>query len=110
MIKVFRRITLIVNLKANGRSIFLAVRDWLPDPSEEVLERAKGMLGDLLEACRHLLIRPHAELEKNEEAVYAQFSRLSRFIRDDLRGNGLASGEVSRCNQFLSKWRFRLRA
>jgi predicted membrane chloride channel (bestrophin family) len=90
-------------LKAHGRSIFFAVRDWLQDPEDEVLDRVKALLGDLLAACRELFVRPHEELEKNEEAVYAQFSRLSRFIRDDMRNNGMASGEVSRCNQFLSK-------
>lgn len=40
---------------------------------------------------------------KYEENVYKKFSELSAFIKDDLRGNGLPSGETSRCNQFLSK-------
>jgi len=90
-------------LKANAKAIFFAVRDWLENPSDELVERTKVILGDLLGACRHLFEGPTEDLEKNEEAVYGQFSRLSRFIRDDLRRNGLASGEVSRCNQFLSK-------
>ncbi len=90
-------------LKAHAKAIFFAVRDWLEDPSDELVERAKILLGDLFKACRHLFEGPSEELEKNEEAVYTQFSRLSRFIRDDLRRNGLSSGEVSRCNQFLSK-------
>jgi hypothetical protein len=38
----------------------------------------------------------------NEEAVYKAFSKLSLFIKT-LREKGLVSGEVSRCNQFLSK-------
>ena len=38
-----------------------------------------------------------------EKRVYASFSQLSRFIRIDLREAGLATGEVSRCNQYLSK-------
>lgn len=90
-------------LKSHAKAIFFAVRDWLEDPSDELVERAKVLLGDLFKACRHLFEGPSEELEKNEEAVYVQFSRLSRFIRDDLRRNGLSSGEVSRCNQFLSK-------
>lgn len=39
----------------------------------------------------------------NEEQVYREFSHLSLFIKNELRGGGLASGEVSRCNQYLSK-------
>ena len=46
---------------------------------------------------------PLDEMVSHEERVYAEFSRLSRFIRDDLRRHGLATGEVSRCNQYLSK-------
>jgi hypothetical protein len=60
-------------------------------------------LGELLVACRTLFARPISEMGANEEEVYRQFSRLSAFIKDDLRGRGLPSGEASRCNQFLSK-------
>jgi hypothetical protein len=42
-------------------------------------------------------------MPENEENVYKLFSKLSLFIKEDLRGNGLPSGEASRCNQFLSK-------
>jgi len=41
-------------------------------------------------------------MEENEKAVYKNFSKLSHFIKG-LRDKGLASGEVSRCNQYLSK-------
>jgi prolipoprotein diacylglyceryltransferase len=44
-----------------------------------------------------------AEIPENEKAVYVKFSELSRFIKEGLRQQGLASGEVSRCNQYLSK-------
>jgi len=39
----------------------------------------------------------------HEAAVYNSFSRLSQLIRTELREKGMPSGEVSRCNQFLSK-------
>lgn len=42
-------------------------------------------------------------MAEREARVYAGFSGLSRFIRVDLREAGLATGEVSRCNQYLSK-------
>lgn len=45
-------------------------------------------------------------MNDHEIKVYDSFSELSLFIRDDLRRAGLASGEVSRCNQYLSKMMF----
>jgi len=91
------------SLKAHGRAIYFATRDWLDDPSEETLEKARQLLGQLLIACRTLFSQPVSELRINEEAVYQSFSDLSKFIKSDLRGNGMPSGEISRCNQYLSK-------
>lgn len=91
------------SLKAHGRALFFAVRDWLDDPDAALLERARRQVGGLMESCRTLLASDRADLPVNEEVVYRKFSDLSQFIRNDLRGSGLASGEVSRCNQFLSK-------
>lgn len=91
------------SLKAHGRAIYFATRDWLENSDAETQAKAKGLLGDFMVACRTLFAQPIEEMAKNEERVYAIFSRLSVFIKDDLRGKGLPSGEVSRCNQFLSK-------
>jgi len=91
------------SIKAHGQAIYFAARDWLEDTDAELLERSRGLLGDLLGACRDLLARPVDELDENEVAVYTAFSHLSRFIKNDLRGRGMPSGEASRCNQFLSK-------
>ena len=63
----------------------------------------KGLLGDLLVACRTLFMQPVENMNDHEEEVYRIFSKLSTFIKEDLRGRGLPSGEASRCNQFLSK-------
>jgi predicted membrane chloride channel (bestrophin family) len=90
-------------IKAHGRAIYFAARDWLEDPSENVLSDARTLLGELLMYCRKLFMDPPAKMRDNEQDVYRQFSMVSRFIRNDLRRNGLASGEVSRCNQYLSK-------
>lgn len=91
------------SIKAHGRAIFFAARDWLDNPGKDVLYEAKQRMGDLLTAIRQLLMDPTETMPVNEEKVYAEFSKLSRFIRSDLRKNGLASGEVSRCNQYMSK-------
>lgn len=90
-------------LKAHGKAIYFASRDWLETPSVESQAKCKKLLGDLLKSCS-VLFAGSAEISReNEEHVYRAFSDLSRFIREDLRGKGLATGEVSRCNQYLSK-------
>ena len=91
------------SIKAHGRAIYFAARDWLDDSDEAVQEKVKTLLGDLLVACRRLFARPLSEMAENENEVYKVFSKLSAFIKEDLRGKGLSAGEASRCNQFLSK-------
>jgi predicted membrane chloride channel (bestrophin family) len=91
------------NIKAHGRALLFAARDWLPEQHKDVQVRIKTLLGQLLTACRGLFAGTIAQMSPGEEEVYRLFSRLSEFIRENYRGGGLASGEVSRCNQYLSK-------
>ena len=91
------------SMKAHGRAIYFATRDWLEDSDEFKREKCRALLGNLLLTNRELFSSPRSEMPQLEEKVYGQFSSLSRFIREDLRQAGLASGEVSRCNQYLSK-------
>jgi predicted membrane chloride channel (bestrophin family) len=90
-------------LKAHGRAIYFAARDWLEEADERRMERCRHLLRDLLTEARNLYAGPRNEMAEREKRVYACFSMLSRFIRIDLREAGLATGEVSRCNQYLSK-------
>lgn len=91
------------SMKAHGRAIYFAARDWLKSSSEETQQKCRSLLGDLLRANREMFHAPRTEMLDREEQVYSGFSDLSQFIRKDLREAGLASGEVSRCNQYLSK-------
>ena len=91
------------SLKSHGRAIFFATRDWLEDTNIERQEKCRTLLGNLLASTRSMFVGKREDMHAREERVYADFSRLSRFIREDLRQAGLASGEVSRCNQYLSK-------
>ncbi len=91
------------SMKAHGRAIYFATRDWPENPSAESLDRIRALLGQLFGSCRDLFSQPVHAIRKNEEPVYRAFSDLSLFIRTDLRQGGLASGECSRCNQYLSK-------
>ncbi|MGI9249122.1 MAG: hypothetical protein ACR2QI_08905 [Woeseiaceae bacterium] len=91
------------SMKAHGRAIYFATRDWLDDSDEDKQQKCRSLLGDLLRSNRELFNAPREDMHDREEEVYGRFSHLSRFIREDLRQAGLASGEVSRCNQYLSK-------
>lgn len=90
-------------LKSHGRAIYFATRDWLEHDDARAQERCRELLGQLFSSTRELFIGQRKKMHEQEEIVYADFSNLSRFIREDLRQAGLASGEVSRCNQYLSK-------
>ena len=91
------------NLKAHGQAIFYAARDWPENPSPESKDKFRAELTYLLNACRTLFTSHKREMKIHEPAVYDSFSRLSALIRSELREKGLASGEVSRCNQYMSK-------
>lgn len=91
------------SLKSHGRAIYFATRDWLEHPDPVKLERCRCLLGNLLLSTREMFSAPRSAMHAHEEKVYAHFSELSLFIRNELRQAGLASGEVSRCNQYLSK-------
>lgn len=91
------------SMKAHGRAIYFATRDWLEDSSENTQRKCRLLLGNVLRSNREMFHAPRQEMLAREEQVYSGFSDLSKFIREDLRQAGLASGEVSRCNQYLSK-------
>ncbi len=91
------------SLKAHGRAIYFATRDWLEGTTETKQAKCRELLGNLLTSTREMFTAPRADVHELENKVYACFSDLSVFIRDELRKDGLASGEVSRCNQYLSK-------
>ena len=90
------------DIKAHGRALYFATRDWIDDTDEELQSELRGLLYRLLDDCRRLFSSPVDAMPELEASVYTTFSDLSRFI-NGLRTRGLPSGEASRCNQFLSK-------
>ncbi len=89
-------------IKAHGRALYFAARDWLPERNDERMNDLKAVMSDLMKNCRNMFKNPVAEMPKHEQRVYAAFSNLSGYVKR-LRADGLASGECSRCNQFVSK-------
>jgi len=91
------------SIKAHGRAIYFAARDWPKHSDAETKAKTTTLLGDLLKACRKLFTDPIDRMPSNEEGVYKIFSQLSTHIISLRNDKGLASGEASRCNQYLSK-------
>lgn len=91
------------SIKAHGRALYLATRDWLPEADDGSLEKMRGALKDTMVGMRTLFTQPIEEMEKNEEAVDAAIEELSQVIKVELREKGLPGGECSRCNSYLSK-------
>ena len=54
------------NIKAHGRAIFFATRDWLPEPDSEVKGEIKDLLAGLLRACRELFHTPVDKMSEKE--------------------------------------------
>jgi hypothetical protein len=90
------------NIKAHGRALYFAARDWLPERNDPRLRQIERAMLDLLHACRTLFGNPPSEMERHERAVYGALSELSEFVKG-LREDGLNSGECARANQFVTK-------
>jgi predicted membrane chloride channel (bestrophin family) len=89
-------------IKAFGRAIFLANRDWLPNRDTKKEKELKKLLQENLAECREMFHERKEKMEKHEKKVYENFSKMSLFIKG-FRDRGMGSSEVSRCNQYLSK-------
>ena len=63
------------SIKAHGRAIFFAARDWPQHADAETTAKTSTLLGDLLKACRKLFVEPLDRMPTNEEAVYKIFSK-----------------------------------
>jgi predicted membrane chloride channel (bestrophin family) len=90
-------------IKGLGRAIYFCTRDWVPKKDDSSMHQVKELLGDLLKSFAIMFSRPIHQIRENEKYIYKNFSNISEYIKRELREKGLASGEVSRCNQFLSK-------
>lgn len=89
-------------IKAHGRALFFAARDWVPETDEATQQEVRNLLSGMFHDMRQLFNTPIGQMEDKEQDVYTSFSKMSQYIKS-LRSKGLPSGECSRCNQFLSK-------
>jgi hypothetical protein len=92
----------IANIKAYGRALYLASRDWLPTPDEQRESEVKAALKELLGACRDMFASQLGSSPAYEARVLAAFGRLSNFVTV-MRDRHLAPTECSRLNQYISR-------
>ena len=57
-------------IKAHGRAIYFATRDWLANSETTLTAEIRDLLGDLLNSCRTMFMSPVSEMEENEKVVY----------------------------------------
>lgn len=88
-------------LKANGRALVLASRDWAGSSVARDQE-VREALRQLFVACSDMVMSPLTERDLHEALVMNAFSRLSGVV-EDLRRNGLSATECSRCNQYVTR-------
>ena len=90
-------------IKGYLRAIFFVSRDWLDQPKAENIDKMNTLIHDFFLNFKTMFTSPKSELIKNEEKVYENFSDFSLYIKNELRGEGLSTGECSRTNQYLQK-------
>lgn len=88
-------------LKANGRALYLASRDWT-DTNQQRDAEVRDALMQLFAACRSMVMNPLSERDLHEAAVMNAFSRMSRFT-EAMRVSGLAATECSRLSNFIAR-------
>jgi hypothetical protein len=89
-------------IKANGRALYLASRDWLPQRDPKRDEELKSALHALLSACRDMYKGPLSDAGPHETRVYEAFGSLSDFVTG-MRAAHLSPTECSRLNQYISR-------
>ncbi|MBN4082100.1 hypothetical protein JYT21_00190, partial [bacterium AH-315-B15] len=62
-----------------------------------------NLVSGFLHNFRTMFTSEQEDLVENEGKIYVNFSEFSLYIKEDLREEGLSSGECSRTNQYLQK-------
>ncbi|MBN2663415.1 MAG: hypothetical protein JXR68_07170 [Bacteroidales bacterium] len=94
------------DIKALGRAMYLASRDWIRDDNELAVKNQqdfKNTLFDIFATIRCFFQTEVIEKQdESEKKLYVLFSKLSKII-EGLRDRGMSGSEVSRVNSHFSK-------
>ena len=92
----------LASFKAHSVALHHASRDWIKIPEAKFEDRLKSHLTGLFEDLRKLFIAKREEQKDAELQIYKRIDSLSEILQE-FRTLGLASSEMSRVDQFLSK-------
>jgi hypothetical protein len=93
----------LADFKGHSIAIYYATRDWTSDKSNDLPNRVKTMIHELMLLMRTMFTSNHkTEWDQNESKVYDLFSQLSKLTME-MRVHGVQSGEISRVSQYVSK-------
>lgn len=91
------------DFKGHAVAVYFATRDWPTQPSQELAERSRKLILDMVFLMKNMFRTSHsADWGENERLVYDKFSQLSELTME-MRGVGVQSGEISRVSQYVSK-------
>ncbi len=91
------------DFKGHAIAIYYATRDWPTDKNNELPDRTRKLVGELMVRIRQMFTSvKHKDWSENEKNIYTLFSKLS-VISMELRQHGVQSGEISRVSQYVSK-------
>jgi hypothetical protein len=91
------------DFKGHAIAMYYATRDWPDSKENNIPQRMRDLLRELLKDIRALLrSKKRKDMVVDEKLIYEQFSTLSKLTME-LRKVGLQSGEVSRISQYVSK-------
>ncbi len=90
------------DFRGHAIAIYYATRDWTSDKDQELPDRTRILISDMMELLKDILKGTREEWIENEKKFYQCFSRLSS-ITMELRLHGVQSGEISRASQYVSK-------
>lgn len=91
------------DFRGHAIAAFYATRDWTADKNNDLAERMRMVIRDLLIDMKSAL-KSHKRRQgkESESRVYQNFSRLSALTME-MRNYGVQSGEISRISQYVSK-------
>lgn len=91
------------DFKGHAIALYYATRDWTANKDNNLPERMRTMVGDLLRLMKSMFqSKADPSWGDNEKKMYDLFSQLS-LLTMELRNHGVQSGEISRVSQYVSK-------
>lgn len=91
------------DFKGHAIAVYYATRDWTSDKGNDLPERVRTLVNEMIVLMRAMFTSRDKELWKqSEKKLFGLFSRLSD-VTMEMRQHGVQSGEISRVSQYLSK-------